>query len=277
MRSKHSVMGTLILALLGSTACAHKEGGEPQKINPSTGEVEGSYKAPGEFWSPARKKSNASFYYLAGEYELMNRNAPSAAKLFETAYTMEPNAFVGAKLIESKAITNFEEGLELAKNIREKAKYLVFTTAHPDYALQAFDVQSDQYLLKPISFAKFALGIDRILKKEANNAKAASKDADQVAALYIKGDHKYAFSNIAIDEILYIKALQNYIQIITKTETHTTYLTLKEIEKALENHAFIRVNKSNIVAKTAIKKVDGNIIRLVNNEMIQIGEGYKEA
>lgn len=168
-------------------------------------------------------------------------------------------------------------GLELAKNIREKSKYLVFTTAHPDYALQAFDVQSDQYLLKPISFAKFALGIDRILKKESSNAKNVSKDADQVAALYIKGDHKYAFSNIAIDEILYIKALQNYIQIITKSETHTTYLTLKEIEKALETHAFIRVNKSNIVAKAAIKKVDGNIIRLVNNEMIQIGEGYKEA
>jgi DNA-binding LytR/AlgR family response regulator len=167
-------------------------------------------------------------------------------------------------------------GLELAKNIREKAKYLIFTTAHPDYALQAFDVQSDQYLLKPISFAKFALGIDRILKKEANNVKATYKEADQVAALYIKGDHKYAFSNIAIDEILYIKALQNYIQIITKSETHTTYLTLKEIEKALESHPFIRVNKSNIVAKSAIKKVDGNIIRLVNNEMIQIGEGYKE-
>ncbi|WP_443945864.1 LytR/AlgR family response regulator transcription factor [Pedobacter sp. AW1-32] len=167
-------------------------------------------------------------------------------------------------------------GLELAKNIREKAKYLVFTTAHPDYALQAFDVQSDQYLLKPISFAKFALGIDRILKKEAAAA-SAPKETEQISALYIKGDHKYAFSNIAIDEILYIKALQNYIQIITKSETHTTYLTLKEIEKALENHQFIRVNKSNIVAKSAIKKVDGNIIRLNNNEMIQIGEGYKDA
>ncbi len=168
-------------------------------------------------------------------------------------------------------------GIELARSIREKAKYLIFTTAHPDYALQAFDVQSDQYLLKPISFSKFALGIDRILKKEANQVKNAQKEAEQSAAIYIKGDHKYAFSNIAIEEILYIKALQNYIQIITKTESHTTYLTLKEIEKALQNHPFIRVNKSNIIAKSAIKKVDGNIIRLTNNEMIQIGEGYKEA
>jgi len=166
-------------------------------------------------------------------------------------------------------------GLELAKSIRDSAKYLIFTTAHPDYALQAFDVQSDQYLLKPISFAKFALGIDRILKKEASNALNTANEPEQ-SALYIKGDHKYAFSNIAIEDILYIKALQNYIQIITKSETHTTYLTLKEIEKALENHSFIRVNKSNIVAKASIKKVDGNIIRLVNNEMIQIGKATKK-
>jgi len=167
-------------------------------------------------------------------------------------------------------------GLELAKNIRERTKYLVFTTAHPDYALQAFDVQSDQYLLKPISFAKFALGMDRILKKETKEANNTSKEPEQIASLYIKGDHKYSFSNIAIDDILYIKALQNYIQIITKAESHTTYLTLKEIEKALENHAFIRINKSSIIAKTAIKKIDGNIIRLINNEMIQIGENYKD-
>lgn len=168
-------------------------------------------------------------------------------------------------------------GIDLAKSIRERVKYLIFTTAHPDYALQAFDVQSDQYLLKPISIAKFALGIDRILKKEANNTINNPKEIEPAAALYVKGDHKYAFYNIAIDDILYIKALQNYIQITTKTESHITYLTLKEIEKALEMHPFIRVNKSNIIAKAAIRKVDGNIIRLVNNEMIQIGEGYKEA
>jgi DNA-binding LytR/AlgR family response regulator len=166
-------------------------------------------------------------------------------------------------------------GIELAKSLRDQVKYLIFTTAHPDYALQAFDVQSDHYLLKPISFAKFALGIDRILKKEAKNSISETSE-NKLDALYIKGDHKYAFSNIAIEDILYIKAMSNYIQIITKSETHTTYLTLKEIEKALEHHPFIRVNKSNIVAKMAIKKVDGNIIRLTNNEMIQIGEGYKE-
>lgn len=167
-------------------------------------------------------------------------------------------------------------GLELAKAVREKVKYLIFTTAHPDYALQAFDVQTDNYLLKPISFAKFSLALGKIIQKDA----AQEKSIDQklrISEIFIKGDHKHAFSNIALDSILYIKSLTNYIQIFTKSEAHTTYLTLKEIEKALENHPFIRVNKSNIVAKAAIKKVDGNMVRLINNEMLQIGEPYKDS
>ncbi|MET4081290.1 DNA-binding LytR/AlgR family response regulator [Pedobacter sp. UYP30] len=168
-------------------------------------------------------------------------------------------------------------GLELAKAVREKVKYLVFTTAHPDYALQAFEVQTDQYLLKPISFAKFALALDRILKKEAAQEKKSESKELKISEIFIKGDHKHAFSNISLDSILYIKSLTNYIQIFTQTEAHTTYLTLKEIEKALEHHPFIRVNKSNIVAKSAIKKVDGNMVRLVNNEMLQIGEPYKDS
>ena len=167
-------------------------------------------------------------------------------------------------------------GLELAKAVREKVKYLIFTSAHPDYALQAFDLQTDHYLLKPISFSKFAIALDKIIKKESLSSKPSESPEMKISEIFVKGDHKYAFSNIALDSILYIKSLTNYIQIVTKAETHTTYLTLKEIEKALENHPFIRVNKSNIVAKSAIRRVDGNMVRLVNNEMLQIGDPYKD-
>ncbi len=118
MRSSSLTLGSSIVITLLANACVSKGGVQSQKVNPSTGEVEGADKeAPAEIWSPEKKKSNASFYYLAGEFELMNRNATGASKLFETAYNMEPNAFVGAKLIESKAISNFEEGLVLAKKL----------------------------------------------------------------------------------------------------------------------------------------------------------------
>lgn len=166
-------------------------------------------------------------------------------------------------------------GIDLAKSLREKTKYLVFTTAHPDYALQAFDVHSDQYLLKPISFAKFAKGIERILQRE-NDRISTFEGTDSNNVLFVKGDHKHAFANIAIDEILYVKALQNYVQIVTKDDAITTYLTLKEVEKALDPHLFIRVNKSHIIAKNTIKKVDGNSIRLSNNESVLLGDGFKQ-
>lgn len=120
MASKSVQYNFLALALALSASCAHKDKGQSSRINPSTGEVEQEIdvsEASKGFWSPEKKKSNASFYFLAGEYELMNRNATGAAKLFETAYNMEPNAFVGAKLIESKALSNFDEGLELAKKM----------------------------------------------------------------------------------------------------------------------------------------------------------------
>ncbi|MBC7660390.1 MAG: tetratricopeptide repeat protein [Chitinophagaceae bacterium] len=125
MGSNRYVLGSLFVSLLGAS-CMHRGEGESQDkdknktvTNPSTGEVskKTDTEVPAEFWSPERKKSNASFYYLAGEYELMNRNAGGAAKLFETAYNMEPNAFVGSKLIESKSLSNFDESLTLAKKM----------------------------------------------------------------------------------------------------------------------------------------------------------------
>jgi tetratricopeptide (TPR) repeat protein len=118
MISNHLINVSLLVVLLSSfSACVHKEVGQSTQVNPSTGEVEGQSKSPSEFWSNERKKSNAGFYYLAAEYELMNRNAANASKLFETAYAIAPNAFVGAKLIESKSLSNFDEGLALAKKM----------------------------------------------------------------------------------------------------------------------------------------------------------------
>lgn len=111
------VPGLILLAFV-AIGCINQSGSKSPKPNPSTGkdEVVGAT-GSSEFWSPERKKSSGSFYYLAGEYELMNRNAPGAAKFFETAYTMEPNAFIGAKLIETKAMSNFDEGLKLANRM----------------------------------------------------------------------------------------------------------------------------------------------------------------
>jgi tetratricopeptide (TPR) repeat protein len=74
-------------------------------------------KVPMDLWSPTRRKANASFYYLTGEYEALNRNMGKARKFLENAYNLDPNPFLATKLIEAKANEDVESGLHLAKKM----------------------------------------------------------------------------------------------------------------------------------------------------------------
>ncbi len=74
-------------------------------------------KVPMDLWSPARRKANASFFYLTGEYEALNRNMPKARKFLENAYNLDPNPFLAGKLIEAKAGEDVEQALQLAKKM----------------------------------------------------------------------------------------------------------------------------------------------------------------
>ncbi|TCC91686.1 response regulator transcription factor [Pedobacter frigiditerrae] len=166
-------------------------------------------------------------------------------------------------------------GLELAKSLRDKTKFLVFTTGHPSYALNAFDLNASQYLLKPISFAKFATTIDYILKDLTivNSSVQVTKSRLQ----FIKADNKSAYHYIDSTEIIYIEAAKNYVLIYTGKEKFVTHMGLNHIETALDPKYFIRVNKSNIIAKNAIKKVEGHTIILNNTKTLQLGDVYKPA
>ncbi len=162
------------------------------------------------------------------------------------------------------------DGLSLAKLLRNKTKYLIFTTGHPNHAIEAFDLKVDHYLLKPISFAKFALTISEIVAE-------ASFSTSQIQLKFIKGDSKSSYHYIDYNNIICIEAARNYVIIHTNqnAEQFITYMGLNHVEQSLDNTEFIRVNKSYIIAKKAIKKVDGNTIKLINEKIISIGITYK--
>ncbi|RYF19397.1 MAG: response regulator transcription factor, partial [Flavobacteriales bacterium] len=101
-------------------------------------------------------------------------------------------------------------GLTLAKSIRDKAKVLIFTTGHPEHALNAFNLNATQYLLKPITFEKFATVISYIM----GNLLASKKMVHAPTKLqFIKADNKNAFHYIDAAEIIYIEAAKNYVVI----------------------------------------------------------------
>jgi len=168
-------------------------------------------------------------------------------------------------------------GIELAKSLRAKTTFLVFTTAHPKYAVDAFDVQADHFLLKPIGMNKFVMAIDQLIKgRETAPATAAAPGPD--SSFFIKSDQKNKLIRICFDDIIAVEGMKNYVMLYTSTQKHMAYLTMRETEEALTPSAnFLLVHKSFIVAKDQIQVVEGRIIRLKQGLVVPVGTTYIEA
>lgn len=162
-------------------------------------------------------------------------------------------------------------GLELAKSLRSKTKKLVFTTAHTQYAVDAFEVRADHYLLKPIKLSKFLALVNEITESLYAITALPAK------FFYIKGDEKGKLNRISMEEIVSIEGLKNYIVIYTKEEKFTTYLTMIEVENALEEDGrFMRIHKSFIINTDEIDRITGNTVYLSNQMEITLGASYKD-
>lgn len=164
-------------------------------------------------------------------------------------------------------------GLELAEILRSKTRFLVVTTSHSRHALEAYDLDVNQYLLKPISLAKFAVKVSNLI----NSIKPAAKPSptSNKRLQFIKADQKNSFHCIDLQQVIYIQADKNYVHIYTDNECYVTHMGLNHMELTLDAENFIRVSKSYIIAKNAIRKIEGNTIKLKNNKTYQIGETYK--
>lgn len=164
------------------------------------------------------------------------------------------------------------DGLELAKVLRPKTRYLIFTTSHTTHAITAFDLKASHYLLKPITFAKFALTVTALL--DMDTSRVAEVTAKKKLR-FLKGDSKNAYHYIDPETITYIEAARNYVVIYTNQEQFIAHMGLNHIVTILDPVAFIRINKSNVIAKRAIKKVEGSMIKLINGKSLQLGETYR--
>ncbi|WP_345234070.1 LytTR family DNA-binding domain-containing protein [Olivibacter ginsenosidimutans] len=166
-------------------------------------------------------------------------------------------------------------GIDLSKSIRDKCNRLVFTTAHTKYAFEAFEVEADAYLLKPFTFAKFALTVNKLIKVViAPTAKQAAQKH-----FYVKTtEERNRFVRVYIPDIIAVESVKNYIKIYTTTDEIVTYLTLKEIKEKLNETAnFIQVHRSFIISTDHIEKIEGSLVKLPKEMLIPIGTFFKDA
>lgn len=151
-------------------------------------------------------------------------------------------------------------GLEFLRTLQNPPP-VIFTTAYPQYALDGFEMNALDYLVKPVSFERFlkaALRAKEFYEVREKNLTGASGPAADY--FFIKADNKLV--KLMYDDILFAEALQNYVVIHTSDKKYMTYLTFKSVEDYLPAEKFIKTHKSYIVSSAEIESIEGNVIRI---------------
>lgn len=153
---------------------------------------------------------------------------------------------------------------------------VVLTTAYAEYAVESYEFSVIDYLLKPISFERFARAVGKIEEGRFYTQVAAEKDNGPVT-----GDHIFIRSNskffkVNFSEIIYIEGMKDYLKIHTQEYTLVTHQTMNDLERSLPPRQFIRAHRSYIVAITHIRSIYGNSIE-AGKATIPIGINYKES
>jgi len=161
-------------------------------------------------------------------------------------------------------------GIDFVKNLAAPP-LIIFTTAYSQYALEGYELDVLDYLVKPISFPRFLKAALKARDYIDARIKTANNAADDF--FFIKCDQR--LEKIMIADVLYIEGMANYIIVHTKQKKYITYLTFKGIEEQLPPNMFIRIHKSYLVAITAIRSIDGAEV-ILDNSSLPLSKNYKE-
>ncbi|NQX55966.1 response regulator transcription factor [Pedobacter panaciterrae] len=167
------------------------------------------------------------------------------------------------------------DGISFVKTMKDQPQ-IIFTTAYKEFAVDAFDLAACDYLLKPFSFDRFIIAVDKALEKLEPKATMQAIEVSGSANedfIFIKTDGK--IYKIGYDELLYAEAQGNYTKIITTSNFLLPKMPFSNFEELLPKQLFLRTHRSFIINKSKIGHIEGNRIFINNNE-IPIGSNYKD-
>jgi len=162
-------------------------------------------------------------------------------------------------------------GIQLSKILKGRTR-IIFTTAYPQFALESYQLNAVDYLLKPFEFERF---YEAVLKVKEVPQKIEEGIATE-GYLFIKTDGKNNFEKVFLNEIIYIESLKNYLAIHLRNKQIITYSTLKHFDEYLPKTDFIKIHRSYIVALQHIEQTDSLAVYL-NDTNLPIGETYRTA
>ena len=165
-------------------------------------------------------------------------------------------------------------GIDFIKALNGRAR-VILTTAYSEFALESYELDVVDYLLKPIRLPRFLTAVQKA-SKEIDDAPAASSPQNSEDYIFVKTESKGKLLKINLEDIDYIEGMKNYVAFYRGGQKTLVYTSMKEIEERLSDKQFIRVHKSFIIPISKITGIEGNLLRLegVTSEIL-IGESYK--
>jgi Response regulator of the LytR/AlgR family len=174
-------------------------------------------------------------------------------------------------------------GLELMKMLKHRPA-VIFTTAYSEFALESYELEAVDYLLKPIAFPRFFQAankaIERFKMKSTEKADITpiaplfeSSHLSEKDFLMVRADHK--MYRINFSELIFIEGQSEYVTFHLTSRKITAYYSLKKLEEELPANLFCRVHKSYIISLKSIEVIEGNLITIANRK-ITIGKIYKD-
>ena len=167
-------------------------------------------------------------------------------------------------------------GLDFLKSLKEPP-LVIITSAYRDYAVEGFELNVLDYLVKPISFQRFMKAMDKanIAIREKNNSiqPIVSSSEPSKSFIFLKVDKKMV--KIYLDEILFIESLKDYVKIHTVYEDLITHQNLNGMAKILPSDSFIRIHKSYTISADKVKSIEGNCVEIAS-KLLPIGRNYRK-
>ena len=166
-------------------------------------------------------------------------------------------------------------GLDLLRVLPNPPEVII-TTARQDFAVDAFALRVTDYLVKPFEFARFTQAVERVGSRVASAATAPAAEALPTRSdLFVKVNSRMV--RINFDEVLYVEALSDYVNIVTEKHKYIVYTTLKSLETRLSPYInFVRVHRSYLLNTQHIESIEDNTANLHGGHFVPIGKSYQE-
>lgn len=167
-------------------------------------------------------------------------------------------------------------GIDFLKALAHKP-HVILTTAFSDYALESYEYDVVDYLLKPFSFERFVQAVSKVPqpKSEQSKQESPAENTSSLDVLFIKSGHEHIKIDIA--DIRFIQSDADYTEIFTAEKKYLSQEPLRYWEEYLDSKKFVRIHKSYIINTSKIKKIIGNQVRLDKKTNLPIGRSYKES